>query len=108
MTALFLKGYDDKLVESIASELEGVTTCSLQTVNKEETAKAILDKIREQTVDFAREESRLLVSLAYLIHDVLCDNPDESRGWYTTDKDIAKRILPLIQESPQLIEFTPL
>jgi hypothetical protein len=107
MTALFLKSYDDKLVESIAAELEGVTTCTLQTVDKEETAKAILDKIREQTVDFAREESRLLVSLAYLIHDVLCDNPDESWGWYTNDKDLAKRILPLIQDLSHLVEFNP-
>lgn len=108
MTALFLKSYDDKLVESIAAELEGVTTCSLQTVNKEETAKAILDKIKEQTVNFTYEESRLLVNLAYIIHDMLCDNPDESQGWYTTDKDMAKRILPLIQGSSHLVEFTPL
>lgn len=45
MNALFLRGYDDALVQSIAAVLDGVTTCTLQIVSKEETAKNILSKI---------------------------------------------------------------
>lgn len=105
MNALFLRGYDDALVQSIAAELDGVTTCTLQAVDQVETAKNILSKMKKQPVDFASEKTRLLINLAYLIHDVLCDNLDESRGWYTSDMKIAKRILPLIQGSPHLVEF---
>lgn len=106
MPAFFLKSYSDDLLLEISKELLGVKTCTGQDTDPLDLARQILDKIIEQTTNFDQEEiERLLVNIAYFIHDVLCDNPDESRGWYTSDMELAKIILPHIRDSGLLEEF---
>lgn len=105
MPAFFLKVYNDELLVEISRELLSVKTCTGQDTHPLDLARQVLDKIIEQTTDFGREQERLLINIAYSIHDVICDNPDESRGWYTSDMRLAKAIVPHIRTSGLLEEF---
>ncbi len=99
MSALFLDVANVTLVNSVSKQVDGITTCMGNTTEPALLAKKIFDEIITSTIDFGGDEHRLLIGLCYCIHSVRCDNPDEARGWDTTDMEIARRIPPIIRGS---------